>query len=57
MENKMERKDKIKRWVLKDGLVKRGNKISIEKAIDLTIGKYEEIVEELEREVSSLGNY
>ena len=53
----MERKDKIKRWVLKDGVVKRGNKISIEKAIDLTIGKYEEIVEKLDQEVSSLGNY
>ena len=53
----MEQKDKIKRWVMKDGVVKRGNKISVERAIDLTIEKYEEIVKELEKQVSSLGNY
>jgi hypothetical protein len=53
----METKDKIKRWVMKDGIVKRGNKKSIERAIDLTIEKYEEIVKELDKQVSSLGNY
>ncbi len=53
----MKTKDKIKRWVMKDGVVKRGSKICVERAIDLTSEKYEEIVEELEREVSSLGNY
>lgn len=53
----METKDKIKRWVLKDGVVKRGNKVCVERAIDLTCEKYEKIVKELEDEVSSLGNY
>ena len=53
----MKIKDKIKRLVMKDGVVKRGNKKSIERAIDLTIERYEEIVKELERQISSLGNY
>lgn len=32
-------KTRIKNWVLKDGIVKRGNKISVERAIDLTFEK------------------
>ena len=53
----METKQKIKNWVMKDGVVKKGNKVCVERAIDLTIEKYEEIVKELEKQISSLGNY
>ena len=43
-------KDRIKKWVMEDGIVKRANKLSIERAIDLTIEKalplYIEILKE-----------
>lgn len=35
-------KREIKKWVMGDGIVKRGNKVSIERAIDLTLEKAEQ---------------
>ena len=44
----MNQKQKIKNWVMKDGVVKRDNKVSVEHTFNLT---YEKLLKELKNKM------